>query len=106
MPTFVVDAYTFRILSRHALVPESYTYEELRHLFMDHLPPDVGLYQEYHALLVRLGRNIAGPSPGANPVFCRTGLSCEFPGAGPRAPEPGRWPGCSRPVNIWNRCCI
>ena len=36
-PTFVVDAYTFRILSRHHLAPESCTYEELRRLFMDHL---------------------------------------------------------------------
>jgi endonuclease-3 related protein len=62
-PTFVVDAYTFRILSRHRLVPEAYTYEELRRLFMDHLAADVGLYQEYHALLVRLGKEFCRPRP-------------------------------------------
>ena len=37
-PTFVVDAYTFRILSRHGLIAEACSYEELRQLFMEHLP--------------------------------------------------------------------
>ncbi len=62
-PTFVVDAYTFRILSRHQLVVDSLSYEELRRLFMDHLPPDVNLFQEYHALLVRLGKEYCRPRP-------------------------------------------
>jgi endonuclease-3 related protein len=62
-PTFVVDAYTFRILSRHDFIPEAYAYEELRQLFMDHLPPQVPLYQEYHALLVRLGKAWCRPKP-------------------------------------------
>jgi len=62
-PTFVVDAYTFRILSRHDLLPETCAYEELRRLFMDHLAADVGLYQEYHALLVRLGKEWCRPQP-------------------------------------------
>lgn len=62
-PTFVVDAYTFRVLSRHQLVPEACTYEELRRLFMDHLAADLGLYQEYHALLVRVGKEFCRPQP-------------------------------------------
>lgn len=62
-PTFVVDAYTFRILSRHHLVVESLSYEELRRVFMDYLPPDVTLFQEYHALLVRLGKEYCRPRP-------------------------------------------
>jgi endonuclease III related protein len=62
-PTFVVDAYTFRILSRHGLIPEAYSYEELRQLFMEHLPARVDLYQEYHALLVRLGKEWCRPQP-------------------------------------------
>jgi len=62
-PTFVVDAYTFRILSRHELVAETCTYEELRQLFMEHLPQEVPLYQEYHALLVRLGKDFCRPQP-------------------------------------------
>jgi endonuclease-3 related protein len=68
-PTFVVDAYTFRILSRHHLTDESCTYEELRRLFMDHLAEDVGLYQEYHALLVRLGKELCRPRPRCEACF-------------------------------------
>ncbi len=55
-PTFVVDAYTRRICNRHMLVPEDVPYEELREFFMDALPPEVPLYNEYHALLVRVGK--------------------------------------------------
>ena len=62
-PTFVVDAYTFRILSRHGLILEACSYEELRQLFMEHLPPAVPIYQEYHALLVRLGKAWCRPQP-------------------------------------------
>lgn len=62
-PTFVVDAYTFRILSRHGLLPEACAYEELRQLFMTHLPLQVELYQEFHALLVRLGKEWCRPQP-------------------------------------------
>jgi endonuclease III related protein len=56
IPTFVVDAYTHRIFSRHRLIDEEIGYEELRTFFMDRLPADPELYNEYHALLVRLGK--------------------------------------------------
>lgn len=62
-PTFVVDAYTFRILSRHGLIPEVISPEDLRQTFMAHLPLEVPLYQEYHALLVRLGKEYCRPKP-------------------------------------------
>jgi len=62
-PTFVVDAYTFRILSRHGLAADPCAYEELRQLFMDRLPPEVPLYQEFHALLVRIGKEFCRPQP-------------------------------------------
>jgi endonuclease-3 related protein len=70
-PTFVVDAYTFRILSRHHLMEEPCPYEELRRLFMDHLAADVGLYQEYHALLVRLGKDFCRPQPRCEACFLK-----------------------------------
>jgi len=54
-PSFVVDAYTARICQRHGLTPEDAGYEELRTFFMDGLPDDVSLYNEFHALLVRVG---------------------------------------------------
>ncbi len=56
LPSFVVDAYTHRIFSRHQLVPEDIGYEDLRAYFMDRLPLAPVLYNEYHALLVRLGK--------------------------------------------------
>lgn len=55
-PCFVVDAYTARILNRHCLVPENVTYVELRDYFMDVLDPDVRIFNEFHALLVRVGK--------------------------------------------------
>jgi endonuclease-3 related protein len=55
-PVFVIDAYTFRILSRHGLVPEEAGYHELQDLFMDVLPSDAALFNEYHALLVRVAK--------------------------------------------------
>ncbi|MBT8763418.1 endonuclease III domain-containing protein [Desulfohalobiaceae bacterium Ax17] len=55
-PSFVVDAYTRRMFNRHGLVVEDVTYEELRSFFMDVLPPDVQLYNEFHALIVRTAK--------------------------------------------------
>ncbi|WP_029894387.1 endonuclease III domain-containing protein [Desulfohalovibrio reitneri] len=54
-PVFVVDAYTHRILSRHGLAPEESDYHQLQEQFHDSLPEDVPLYNEFHALIVRLG---------------------------------------------------
>jgi endonuclease III related protein len=62
-PTFVVDAYTFRILSRHVLIPEACTYEELRSRFLSDLPAEIPLYQEYHAFFVQLGKEFCRPKP-------------------------------------------
>ena len=56
MPSFVVDAYTRRIMNRHALTPEDVEYDELQALFMDVLPEDTELYNEFHALLVRAAK--------------------------------------------------
>lgn len=58
---FVVDAYTKRILSRHDWVSEKATYEEMRTLVESHLPRDVSRYNEFHALLVNVGKNWCRP---------------------------------------------
>lgn len=57
LPSFVVDAYTFRVLGRHGLAEPGLDYHGLRARFMDNLPADPALYNEYHALLVRLGKH-------------------------------------------------
>jgi endonuclease-3 related protein len=56
LPTFVVDAYTHRILHRHGLADEAVAYDELKELFEANVEADVALYKQYHALLVRVGR--------------------------------------------------
>nr|MBC8477733.1 hypothetical protein [Dehalococcoidia bacterium] len=62
-PVFVVDAYTRRIIDRIDLTPESTSYAAYQALFMDNLPRDVGLFNEYHALLVCLGKNVCRSRP-------------------------------------------
>jgi endonuclease III related protein len=54
---FVVDAYTHRILSRHRLAGAKQEYEATRSLFESGLPRDARLYNEFHALLVNVGKN-------------------------------------------------
>jgi len=62
-PIFVVDAYTKRILSRHGVIPEKASYEEVQNLFMDHLPHNEKLFNEYHALIVHLGKMVCRKVP-------------------------------------------
>ena len=56
-PVFVVDAYSFRLAIRHNLIWEDATYKELQELFTQNLPKDSSLYNEYHALIVQLGKS-------------------------------------------------
>lgn len=60
-PVFVVDAYTARITVRHGLIEPEADYEQLRQLFESNLPEDVALFNEYHALLVRTGKEFCRP---------------------------------------------
>ncbi|MCD6406145.1 MAG: endonuclease III domain-containing protein [Planctomycetes bacterium] len=55
-PTFVVDTYTFRMAVRHGLVFEDASYDDMKSLFENSLPADTQLFNEYHALIVRLGK--------------------------------------------------
>ncbi len=66
MPTFVVDQYTYRVATRHALAPEGAGYDELKELFESGLPRDAKLFNEFHALVVAVGKD-----------FCRATAHCE-----------------------------
>lgn len=61
-PIFVVDTYTHRILSRHELIAEDTDYFQLQEIFTDNLEEDVSLFNEYHALLVQVGKNFCKKS--------------------------------------------
>ena len=53
---FVIDAYTRRVLDRHRLVSHRASYDQLQRFFMDHLSAKANVYNEYHALLVKVGK--------------------------------------------------
>jgi endonuclease-3 related protein len=65
-PVFVVDAYTHRLLTRHELALEEATYEDLKEVFERSLPRDAKLYNDFHALIVAVGKD-----------FCRVKARCE-----------------------------
>jgi endonuclease III related protein len=65
-PVFVVDAYTKRIFSRHNVVDAEDDYHAIQKIFIDFLPRNVKLFNEYHALIVRLGK-----------YYCKTKPLCE-----------------------------
>jgi endonuclease-3 related protein len=60
---FVVDAYTRRSFSRLGLLGGDESYGEVQALFQRHMPPDTAIYNEYHALIVRHGKDICRPKP-------------------------------------------
>jgi len=62
-PVFVIDGYTRRIISRLGLTPEKDNYDAYQKLFIKQLPQDVGLFNEYHALLVRHGKDACRKLP-------------------------------------------
>src|SRR5262245_10685499 len=55
-PIFVVDAYTRRVLARHRLLAPDADYAATQAFVMTHLPHDPALFNEFHALLVRVGK--------------------------------------------------
>lgn len=61
-PTFVVDAYTARIALRHGLIDEDADYERLKAVFEEGLERDVQLFNEYHALIVAVGKRHCRPT--------------------------------------------
>lgn len=65
-PIFVVDAYTKRVLNRHKLIPSKADYHEIQQLFLNNLPKEVQLFNEYHALIVRLGKEYCKKTPKCN----------------------------------------
>jgi endonuclease-3 related protein len=76
-PIFVVDTYTYRFLARHGLVGEETSYEEMQELFMAALPAEPALFNEYHALLVCLGKEFCKKN---NPRCPACPLQGDLPG--------------------------
>jgi len=62
-PIFVIDAYTKRIFSQHRFMKIDDSYEAYQKFFMDNLPHDVQIYNEFHALIVHTGYLYCKPKP-------------------------------------------
>jgi endonuclease III related protein len=62
-PVFVVDAYTARICARHQLIDEGADYHGIQEIFESNLPCDIQLFNEFHALIVNLGKDFCKPKP-------------------------------------------
>ena len=84
-PIFVIDAYTRRIMGRLGLAPHSNSYAAWQTLFMANLPADAVLFNEYHALLVRLAKEV-----------CRTRPLCRQCCLNPAAKDPNRRFPCNK----------
>jgi len=81
VPSFVVDAYTRRIFRRLGIVPASWSYEETRAFFEASLPVDVGLWNDFHAQIVRLGNGRCKPVPRCE--GCPLARACSVPRGAP-----------------------
>ena len=75
-PIFVIDAYTRRIVSRLGLAPTGDSCTAYQTLFMRNLPADVELFNEYHALLVCLAKDVCRKRPLCKQC-CLSGI-CHF----------------------------
>jgi len=62
-PAFVVDTYTRRVLSRHLLAESNWGYGQVKDLFEANLPRDVRMFNEFHALLVEVGKKHCRKAP-------------------------------------------
>jgi endonuclease III related protein len=83
-PSFVVDAYTRRVLARHALIRGREPYEDLRGLLQSGLPRSAKVYGEFHALLVRVGKERCRKRA---PLCAGCPLEADLPPGGPRRVE-------------------
>ncbi|MDP2167742.1 MAG: hypothetical protein Q8J64_05345 [Thermodesulfovibrionales bacterium] len=62
-PVFVIDAYTKRVLSRHGIMERNCSYDRFQELFHSSLRRDKRLFNEYHALLVRVAKEFCNTKP-------------------------------------------
>ncbi len=86
-PQFVIDAYTRRIFSRYGLVSGEMDYQRLQAYFMDRLPKDTCLFNEYHALIVELAKRHCLAKPRCD--SCPLRRDCRYakrPSPGPLKP--------------------
>ena len=63
LPLFVIDAYTRRVFSRLGLVEGGEPYDTLQRRFMDALPREAALFNDYHAQVVGHAKDVCRKRP-------------------------------------------
>ncbi len=81
-PYFVVDAYTRRFMKRHGWISGSEKYDEIAMIFTESIPGDPKIYNEYHALIVRLGKTNCRTRPDCGTCPLQKWLSPTGPVSG------------------------
>ena len=84
---FVVDAYTRRVFARLGLLRGDESYAEVQRFFEDRLPRDAGLYNDYHAQIVRLGKDVCRTRPRCPECPLADLCGCHSEGGFGTAPE-------------------
>ena len=84
LPSFVVDAYTHRVFARHGWIGFDADYQQIQDYVQGELPQDVPQYNEFHALLVRLGKNYCRKT---DPKCAECPLRELLPKGGPLEPD-------------------
>jgi endonuclease-3 related protein len=78
LPTFVVDSYTIRVMSRVGIVSEKIKYMELKKLIEDNIEESVTIYNEFHAFFVSVAKDFCTKEPKCSSCplkdICKTGL--------------------------------
>jgi len=78
LPVFVIDTYTRRLLSRHALASGKESYDQLRHGFERALPAEPDLYRQFHALIVTHAKQACRKSPLCEGCCLRVSCPAQF----------------------------
>ncbi len=63
LPLFVVDAYTRRVFGRLGLVSGDEPYDDLQRFFTLRLPADTALFNDFHAQVVLLAKDVCRKRP-------------------------------------------
>jgi endonuclease-3 related protein len=63
LPLFVIDAYTRRVFARLGMIEGDEPYDRLQSLFAAGLPRDAALYNDYHAQVVTLAKDVCRKRP-------------------------------------------
>jgi endonuclease-3 related protein len=99
-PVFVADAYTRRVLVRHRLLPADSRYERARALMEAHLPSDPALFNEFHALIVAVGKRHCRAVPRCVGCPLRFDLRGRPPAGFGQPPGPGTHAASSKSSTI------